>query len=244
VALSLGYDCGLLSLSAFTGADLDSILQHCGEVARVLPLFGFYLQPAVGGRFLPYAFWRRFFEVERVVAVKIAPFNRYHTLDVVRALSDSGRSAEITLYTGNDDHIVGDLLTTFSLGGAGDDRRIQIAGGLLGHWAVWTRAAVKILETCKAARASSDIPAHLLTLGAQVTDCNAAFFDVAHDFAGCIAGIHEVLRRQGLLAGNWCLDPDEALSRGQVQEIDRVCASYPMLNDDTFVAERLDEWLS
>jgi dihydrodipicolinate synthase/N-acetylneuraminate lyase len=244
VALSLGYDCGLLSLSALKGASLDRVSDHCAQVARAIPLFGFYLQPAVGGRILPYAFWRRFFEIERVVAVKMAPFDRYQTLDVVRALADSGRSSEIALYTGNDDHIVGDLLTSFRFGQGNDRVGLQIAGGLLGHWAVWTQPAVRLLERCKKARLGTEIPAELLTLGAQITDCNAAFFDAAHGFAGCIAGLHEVLQRQGLLAGGWCLDPDEGLSPGQKNEIDRVYAAYPHLNDDPFVAAHLDEWLS
>ncbi len=241
LALSLGYDCGLLSLASFRDADEDQIIAHCREVARVIPLFGFYLQTAVGGRVLPYSFWRRFVEIEEVVAIKIAPFNRYQTLDVVRAVADSGRGQEIALYTGNDDHIVDDLLTEFRFGE--DAPPLRIVGGLLGHWAVWTRRAVELLESCKAARREGKIPAELLTIGAQVTDCNAAFFDAAHRFAGCIVGIHEVLARQGLMAGRWTLDPDEDLSPGQKEEIDRVYAVYPHLNDDAFVAEHLDEWL-
>ena len=244
LALSLGYDCGLLSLSSFRKASVEQILAHCREVARVIPLFGFYLQPAVGGRILPYAFWRRLAEIERLVAIKIAPFDRYQTLDVVRAVVDSGRGDAIALYTGNDDHIVGDLLTSYRFGNGPDAPDLQIVGGLLGHWAVWTRRAVELLETCQQARCEPHVPAHLLALGAQVTDCNAALFDAANGFAGCIAGIHEVLRRQGLMAGRWCLNPDETLSPGQMEEIDRVCAAYPHLNDDAFVAEHLDEWLS
>lgn len=242
LARMLGYDCGLLSLSAFKGAGLEQILAHCQAVAQVIPLFGFYLQPAVGGRVLPYVFWRRFAEIEQVVAIKIAPFSRYQTLDVVRAVAESGRGREIALYTGNDDYIVGDLLTEYSLGPG--TASLRIAGGLLGHWAVWTRRAVDLLEQCKQARDDASIPAELLALGAQVTDCNAALFDAANHFAGCIAGIHEVLRRQGLMAGRWCLNPDEDLSPGQLEEIDRVCAAYPHLNDDTFVREQLDAWLS
>ena len=242
LARMLGYDCGLLSLSAFKGASLEQILAHCQAVAQVIPLFGFYLQPAVGGRVLPYVFWRRFAEIEQVVAIKIAPFSRYQTLDVVRAVAESGRGREIALYTGNDDCIVGDLLTEYSLGPG--TASLRIAGGLLGHWAVWTRRAVDLLGQCKQARDAPSIPAGLLSLGAQVTDCNAAFFDAANHFAGCIAGIHEVLKRQGLMAGRWCLNPDEDLSPGQLEEIDRVCAAYPHLNDDTFVREQLDAWLS
>lgn len=264
LALSLGYHCGLLGLSAFQGASLDALLAHCARVAEAIPLFGFYLQPAVGGRVLSYAFWRRFCEIERVVAIKIAPFDRYQTLDVVRAVVDAGRGPgsrhEIALYTGNDDHIVGDLLTEYRIGRqeaggrreqAGGEREggdvgargVHMAGGLLGHWAVWTRGAVELLERCKRARRWGQIPAGLLALGAQVTDCNAAFFDAANGYAGCIAGLHEVLRRQGLLAGRWCLDPEEDLSPGQMAEIDRVYAAYPHLNDDAFVAAHLDQWL-
>jgi dihydrodipicolinate synthase/N-acetylneuraminate lyase len=241
LALSLGYNCGLLSLSAFGDATLDEILAHCRRVAEAIPLFGFYLQPAVGGRELPYAFWRRFCEIEQVVAIKVAPFDRYRTIDVVRAVIESGRGAEIALYTGNDDHIVGDLVTRFRLGP--EQQGVCIVGGLLGHWAVWTRKAVALLGQCRAAREAGSMPGELQTLAGQVTDCNAAFFDAANGFAGCIAGIHEVLRRQGLLAGRYCLDPEETLSPGQMQEIDRVCAAYPHLNDDAFVSEHLDEWL-
>jgi len=242
LALSLGYDCGLLSLGAFREADEEEILAHCRAVARVMPLFGFYLQPAAGGRILSYRFWRRFAEIERVVAIKIAPFNRYQTLDVVRAVAEAGRGEEIALYTGNDDHIVEDLLIAYRFGEGAPS--LRIVGGLLGHWAVWTRKAVEILEACKATWTSEHVPAELLTLGAQVTDCNAAFFDAANGYAGCIAGLHEVLRRQGLMAGRWCLDPREDLSPGQKEEIDRVYTAYPQLHDDAFVAEHLDEWLA
>jgi dihydrodipicolinate synthase/N-acetylneuraminate lyase len=241
VALSLGYDCGLLSLSAFKGADVGTILEHCEHLAEAIPLFGFYLQPAVGGRVLPYAFWRRFCEIDRVVAIKVAPFDRYQTLDVVRAVVDSGRQAEIAIYTGNDDHILNDLLTAFRFGEAPP---LHIAGGLLGHWAVWTRRAVELLERCKRARQGPNVDGSLLTLAAQVTDSNAALFDAAHGYAGCIAGIHHVLHRQGLMAGRWCLDPCEDLSPGQAAEIDRVCRAYPHLTDDLFVAENLDAFMS
>jgi dihydrodipicolinate synthase/N-acetylneuraminate lyase len=252
IAASLGYRCGLLSLSAFKGANLDAILAHCRRVAEAIPLFGFYLQPAVGGRVLPYAFWRRFCEIERIVAIKIAPFDRYKTLDVARAVADSergpGSAREIALYTGNDDNIVGDLLTEFRFEGNVNAHPthagLHVVGGLLGHWAVWTRRAVELLERCKRARERRQIPESLLTLGAQVTDCNAALFDAMNGYAGCIAGLHEVLRRQGLLAGRWCLDPEEDLSPGQLAEIDRVYAAYPHLNDDAFVAAHLDEWLN
>ena len=233
-AHALGYHAGLLSLGAFPEAGEDELIAHCRAVGGVLPIVGFYLQPAAGGRLLPYTFWRRLAEIEAVVAVKIAPFNRYQTLDVVRAVIDSGRS-DIALYTGNDDNIVVDLLTPFRFGGV--ERRV--AGGLLGHWAVWTRRAVELLERCRREAPSAE----LLRLAAEVTDANAAFFDAANGFAGCIAGLHEVLRRQGLLEGIWCLDPRETLGPGQREEIDRVCRAYPHLHDDAFVAEHRDRWL-
>jgi dihydrodipicolinate synthase/N-acetylneuraminate lyase len=230
----LGYHAGLLSLAALRDASDDELLAHCRAIAEVLPVIGFYLQPSVGGRTLSYAFWRRFAEIENVVAIKIAPFNRYQTLDVVRAVTESGRD-DLVLYTGNDDNIVADLLTPFRFAG----RHRRIAGGLLGHWSVWTRKAVELLNRCRRAEATPD----LLRLGVDVTDCNAAFFDAANGYRGCIAGLHEVLRRQGLLEGIWCLDPAETLSPGQSEEIDRVHAAYPHLNDDGFVAQHRDEWL-
>jgi hypothetical protein len=237
LARDLQYDVGLLSLAALRHADEEALLAHSRVVADVIPLFGFYLQPAVGGRVLPHSFWCRFAEIESVVAIKIAPFNRYQTLDVIRAVAESGRD-DIALYTGNDDNIVLDLITPFQFGSV----HRRIVGGLLGHWAVWTRSAVLLLEECHRA-ASGPVPSELLTRAAQVTDCNAAIFDAANNFAGCIAGIHEVLRRQGLLEGIWCLDPHESLSLGQLKQIDRVCAAYPHLNDDAFVAKHRDEWL-
>ena len=230
----LGYHAGLLSLAALPAATEDELIAHCRAVADVIPVVGFYLQSSVGGRVLPYAFWRRFAEIENVVAIKIAPFNRYQTLDVVRAVIDAGRD-NVALYTGNDDSIVADFVTPFRC--AGKERRI--VGGLLGHWSVWTQRAVALLEHCRGADATPD----LLRLGMEVTDCNAAFFDAANGFRGCIAGLHEVLHRQGLLAGNWCLDPAESLSRGQAAEIERVRHAYPHLNDDEFVARYREEWL-
>lgn len=236
---SLGYHAGLLSLAALATADDDTLVAHCRAVADRIPVVGFYLQPSVGGRRLSYAFWRRFAEIPGVVAIKIAPFNRYQTLDVVRAVVDAGRD-DIALYTGNDDNIVGDLVTAFP-GRDGQARRI--VGGLLGHWAVWTSGAVALLRECQAAATQSSVPARLLTLGLEVTDANAAFFDAANGFAGCIAGIHEVLRRQGLLTTIRCLDDHEVLSPGQAEEIDRVYRVSPHLADDAFVAEHLDAWL-
>ncbi|MEK7831985.1 MAG: dihydrodipicolinate synthase family protein [Acidobacteriota bacterium] len=241
-AREAGYDIGLLSLAALREATAEQLIAHCSRVAEAIPLFGFYLQPAVGGRLLGYEFWRDFFEIENVAAVKLAPFNRYQTLDVVRALADCGRQNEIALYTGNDDNIVADLLTEFRLA---NGAKLHFAGGLLGHWAVWTRRAVELLEAVKVCRQNGGEGAFdLLARSAEVTDANAALFDVKNNFAGCIAGLHEVLRRQGLMQGLWCIDPREGLSPGQLKEIDRVYACYPQLNDDEFVSENLDRWLS
>ena len=241
LATSLGYDAGLISLAAMRGRANRDLLAHCRAVADIIPLVGFYLQPAVGGIPLDYAFWREFAEIPNVVAVKIAPFDRYRTIDVVRAIGASGRD-NIALYTGNDDNIVGDLVTPFPFGAGGIPRRI--IGGLLGQWAVWTRRAVELLDQARAASESDLIPADLLRVGAALTDANAAVFDVRNGFAGCIAGIHEVLRRQGLMRGTWCLDPHEQLSPGQSEEIDRVIRCYPDLTDDDFVATHLDRWLA
>jgi len=235
LAAGCGYHAGLLSLGALRHASVPELISHARAVASVIPLFGFYLQPAVGGRILPHEFWRQFVEIENVVAIKTAPFNRYQTLDVVRAVAESGRANEIALYTGNDDNIVVDLLTPFQFG----TQTLRVAGGLLGHWAVWTRRAAELLERVHREPQWPD----WLRLAAEITDANAALFDVANQFAGSIAGIHEVLRRQGFLAGRWCLNPAEDLSPGQMEEIDRVYAAYPHLNDDDFVRQHLDEWL-
>src|SRR5262245_14723505 len=206
-----GYDVGLLSLAAAQETSMTEMIAHCRHVAEIIPLFGFYLQPAVGGRLLDYSFWREFFEIENVAAVKVAPFNRYQTLDVARALAMSGRCHEIALYTGNDDNIVADLLTEFRISiGGGANASIRFAGGLLGHWAVWTKRAVELLGEIKAARANG-AAFDALARSAEITDANAAMFDARNGFAGCIAGLHEILRRQGLLAGRWCLDPREDL---------------------------------
>ncbi len=237
----LGYHAGLLSLAALAGANDDTLIAHCEAVAARIPVVGFYLQTSVGGRPLTYAFWRRFAGIPSVVAIKIAPFNRYQTLDVLRAVIDAGRD-DIALYTGNDDAIVYDLVTPFRF--SVNERQVQrrIVGGLLGHWAVWTKGAVRLLEDCRAAGRGSCVPAELLQRGVEITDANAAFFDAPNDFAGCIAGIQEVLRRQGLVRSVRCLDPAERLSPGQSREIDRVYRAYPHLADDAFVRENLDEW--
>ncbi|HBY62358.1 MAG TPA: dihydrodipicolinate synthase family protein [Solibacterales bacterium] len=232
LAAHLGYHAALLSLGALRDVPEEALLDHVRAVAGVLPVVGFYLQPAVGGRVLPYSFWRRAVEVENVVAIKIAPFNRYQTIDVLRAVAESGRASEIALYTGNDDNIIADLVTPYCFGGV----TLRFAGGLLGQWAVWTKKAVMI-------HAEARISAEWLILGQQLTDANAALFDAPNGFHGCIAGLHEILRRQGLLAGRWCLDPNEDLSPGQCGEIDRVVRDYPHLTDDGFVRENLDRWL-
>jgi len=237
VAARLGYDAVLLSLGALPDASIAELIEHSRAVSSIIPIIGFYLQPSVGGRVLPQAFWREFCQIENVVAIKVAPFNRYQTLEVIRAVAESGRIQEIALYTGNDDNILIDLLTAYDL----DGKRIRFAGGLLGHWAVWTKKAVAHLAAAK--QHSNDISSDLLTLAQQITDANAALFDPSHHFRGCIPGIHEILRRQGLLEGRWCLDPREDLSPGQAEEIDRVCRLYPHLQDDEFVHAHLDEWL-
>ncbi len=236
----LGYDAGLLSLAALTDASNDQLIEHCRTVGQNIPLIGFYLQPAVGGRPLNADFWERFVEIESVVAIKVASFDRYQTMEVLRAVAHSGRGSEIALYTGNDDNIVADLLTEFRFG----NRAAHFVGGLLGQWAVWTSRAVELLHSVQDVKRNCARLDTVLARGAEITDANAAIFDARHEFRGCVPGIHEVLRRQGLLAGRWCLDPQESLSPGQLEEIERVYTSYPLLNDDAFVAENLDRWLS
>jgi Dihydrodipicolinate synthetase family len=244
IARGIGYHAGLLSLAAMKSASDDEIIAHCEAVAREIPLVGFYLQPAVGGVILSADFWRRFAEIDNVIAIKIAPFNRYRTLDVLRGVCAAGALDRVALYTGNDDHILLDLTLPFDLRDRGVTTRVYFRGGLLGHWSVWTESAIKQFELCRAARHKDTVPSDLLALDARVTDCNGAFFDVANNFHGCIAGCHEVLRRQGLLAGIWCLDPAEGLSPGQMREIDRVCNEHADLADDDFVAARLQKWLA
>lgn len=236
LASRLGYHAGLLSLAALAEATTEELIDHAKAVGEVIPLIGFYLQPAVGGRLLPVEFWRRFAALPCVVGIKVAPFNRYQTLDVLRGVAESGRASEVALYTGNDDHILLDLLTEYRVAG----QMLRFTGGLLGHWAVWTRRAVELLHKIKA---TNEPTPELLTLAEDTTQANAALFDVAHNFHGCIAGLHEVLRRQGLLEGRWCLDSREDLSPGQSQEIDRIYYELPHLHDDEFVAAHRDRWL-
>jgi len=243
-AVGLGYHAGLLSLAAHKGESEDEIIEHCRRVAEEIPLVGFYLQPAVGGLLLDAGFWKRFCEIDNVVAIKAAPFNRYRTIDVIRGLVDAHAEDRITLYTGNDDHIVLDLAIPFPVVRDGVPVTVRFRGGLLGHWSVWTHGAVQMFDQIKAAVSAGAIPDDILALDARVTDCNAAFFDVANNFQGCIAGCHEVLRRQGLLEGTWCLNPDEVLSPGQAEAIDRVCTIHADLADDAFVRKNLGRWMA
>jgi hypothetical protein len=244
IAGDLGYHAGLLSLAAMKGASEDELIAHCRAVAEFIPLVGFYLQPAVGGIPLSANFWRRFAEIEQVVAIKIAPFDRYRTLDVVRGVVAARAEDRIALYTGNDDNIVLDLVTPFVLRRDDAEIEMQIKGGLLGHWSVWTKGAVELFTRLRRAVSAGPLDGDLLALASKVTDCNAAFFDVANNFRGCIAGCHEVLRRQGLFEGIWCLDPAEGLSPGQADAIERVMRLYPELGDDAFVAANRERWLS
>ena len=242
MALEKDYHAVLLGVAAFKDATNEEILKHCKAVAEVVPVIGFYLQPAVGGRRLDVDFWREFAKIENVVAIKMAPFNRYYTFDVVRGVAESNRADEITLYTGNDDNILVDLLSEYAIRVGDKIIKKRIVGGLLGHWAVWTKKAVELLENIHNGKFDNDTQ-KALTLAHQITDSNAAFFDSANNFAGCIIGLHEVLRRQGLMEGLWVLNPKEVMSPGQMEEIDRVYAAYPHLNDDSFISENIDRWL-
>jgi hypothetical protein len=243
LAAGLGYHAGLLSLAALKEADATALIEHCAAVAEHIPLVGFYLQPAVGGLRLGVDFWTRFAALDNVVAIKVAPFSRYRTLDVMRGVVEAGAEQQIALYTGNDDHILLDLVTPFTVMREGRPVTLRFRGGLLGHWSVWVKSAVALLERCHEAAHEGRVDADLLALDSRITDCNAAFFDAVNDFRGCIAGCHEVLRRQGLLQGIWCLDPAEGLSPGQKTEIDRVCREHADLGDDAFVAANLARWL-
>jgi len=246
IAVSLGYHAGLLSLGAFPNASEDELINHCEAISNEIPLFGFYLQTAVGGPTLSSNFWRRFAKIKNVLAIKVAAFNRYRTLDVIRGLVEARAEDDIFLYTGNDDHIVLDLALPFIAMRDGQEITVRFRGGLLGHWSVWTSGATKTFDLIKSELAikHGSLSAKLLSLDARITDCNSAFFDVANNYNGCIAGCHEVLRRQGLLEGIWCLDPSEKLSPGQTEEIDRVCREHSDLGDDQFVVRNIDRWLS
>lgn len=244
IALKYGYDAALLSMGGLQGLTEEEILDRTRAVANEMPVIGFYLQPSVGGRIFSYDFWKKFAEIDNIVAIKMAPFNRYQSIDVARAVCYSSRRDQIALYTGNDDNIVNDLFTTYRFNVNGEIVEKPVIGGLLGHWAVWTKKAVELLEEIKIARKSDMIAKEWLVRNIEVTDSNAAFFDPAHAFHGCIPGIHEVLRRQGLLKGIWCLNPNEVLSEGQSEEIDRVYEQYPHLNDDEFVKAHLAQWLA
>jgi hypothetical protein len=241
-ARSLGYHAVLLSLAALKGASEDELIEHCAAVAAEMPLIGFYLQTAVGGIPLSRGFWTRFAAIDNVVAIKVAPFNRYRTLDVAFGIANAQAEERITLYTGNDDHIVADLVTPMVVRTGNREVTLRFHGGLLGHWSVWTRGAVKLLETLKLSVSAGAIPPEVLALDSFVTDCNSVVFDVDHDFAGCIPGCHEILRRQGLLQSIECLDPHEKLSPGQSEGIDRLYATYPELHDDAFVTANLARW--
>ena len=243
-AKAIGYDSALVSLAALKTESEDELVEHCRSIADVLPVMGFYLQTAVGGRRLSRDFWRRLAEIDNVFGIKMAPFNRYATLDVVRGVAEARAEDRVSLYTGNDDHIVLDLLSRHRVVRDGEMVDLEIVGGLLGHWCVWTKGAVEVLERCKAAKASGKVDVDTMRLDGAVTDCNAAVFDAANDFHGVIAGCHEILRRQGLLEGRWCLDPNEDLGPGQMEELDRVHREYPDLNDDAFVAANLDRWFA
>jgi dihydrodipicolinate synthase/N-acetylneuraminate lyase len=244
-AVENGYDACLLSMSAFANDTVEAMLDHVRAIAEIMPVIGFYLQPSVGGRILPYEFWYEFAKIDNVLGIKMAPFNRYQTFDVVRAVAEAGKENDITLYTGNDDNIIIDLISEYRIHTSNGLKSLRIKGGLLGHWCVWTKKAVELLEELHILIASGQaIPKEILSRNIEVTDSNAAFFDPAHSFAGCIPGIHEVLRRQGLLAGTWCLNPDEVLSPGQSDEITRVYEAYPHLNDDDFVKANLDKWFA
>jgi dihydrodipicolinate synthase/N-acetylneuraminate lyase len=242
LARSFGYHAALVSMAAFRAESEAVVLAHVATIAEILPVVGFYLQPAVGGRVFSYAFWRKFAEIPGIVAIKIAPFNRYQTIDVVRAIVAAGRD-DIALYTGNDDTIVADLLTPFVFQHEGKPVTRRIVGGLLGHWGVWTHAAVRLFRDIQRAAAAPQIDTAWLARATAVTDMNAALFDAANKFSGCIPGILEVLRRQGLVETNYCLNPGEVLSPGQAEELTRVCAAYPELIDDDFIAQNRDEWL-
>jgi len=245
LARDLGYGIGLLSLAALRGRPMDELIEHARRVTEVMPIMGFYLQQTISNMVLPLEFWRRFIEIPNVVGIKIAPFNRYQTLDVLDAVARSGRSGEIALYTGNDDNIILDLLTPYDFNINGRTVRLRIVGGLLGQWACWTKRAVEHLTRIKTIREEgTPVPADLLRLAAQMTLANKAIFDADNNFAGCIPGISYVLKQQGLLENVQSLNPGEKLSPVQAERIDEITRDYPQLTDDDFIRENLDTWLS
>jgi hypothetical protein len=243
IAKKYGYDAVLLSPGGLNSLSEDELVERTKAVAEIMPVIGFYLQSAVGGRAFSYNYWERICEIDNVVAIKAAPFNRYQTLDLVRAAALSSRSDKIALYTGNDDNIVLDLITKYKFNVNGKAYEKRFVGGLLGHWSVWAKTAVELFKMLNEAVEKNNITPEILSLAIEVTHTNAVFFDVANGFKGCIAGLHEVLRRQGILEGIWCLNPNETLSNGQSEEIDRVYKMYPHLNDDEFVKQNLAKWL-
>ena len=242
LAKRLGYDAVLLSPGGLPGLSEKDFIHRTQEVAAVMPVIGFSLQKAVGGPAFSYAYWEELSEIDNVIGIKVAPFDRYQSLDIIRAVALSTRKDKIALYTGNDDNIGIDLLTTFSFVKDGKTYEKNFVGGLLGHYSVWTKSAGELFARFKTARETGEITAELLTLAAQITDMNAAVFDPANGFTGCISGLHEVLRRQGLLAGIWCISDKERLSPGQVEELDRVCYMYPELIDDGFIKDNIAQW--
>ncbi len=241
IAKGLGYDAGLLNLGTFIDEkDDDILIEHAKEVSHIIPVFGFYLQPATGGRELSFSFWCKFFQIDNVIAVKVAPFDRYRTIDVIKAIAQTKREKDIAVYTGNDDNIIIDLITPFKF----NNKIIRIVGGLLGHWAFWTKRSVDIFNEIKEIiKENSPIPQEILTLSAAITDVNSAVFDANNKFSGCIPGINEILRRSGLLEGNWCINQDITLSPGQKEEIDRIFKCYPYLRDDEFVKKNINRWI-
>ena len=244
LANEMGYHLGLLSLTALKGKSIDELIDHTKQVAEVIPIMGFYLQEVISQMVLPVEFWRKFVEIPNVLAIKIAPFNRYQTLDVLEAVAHSGRSDEIALYTGNDDNIICDLLTRYEFNVNNHLVSLRIVGGLLGQWACWTKRAVEYLTRIKTlCKSESSIPQDMLTMANQLTLANKAIFDTDNYFAGCIPGISYVLKQQGLLEEVRTLNPAEQLSPGQAVMIDKIRSNYPHLTDDDFVKENLYKWL-
>ena len=241
-AAELNADAVLLSPGGLTDLSEAEMIERTKIVSEILPVIGFYLQPAVGGRIFSVDYWKRLADIKGVAAIKCAPFDRYRTLELIRGVAMSDRCDEVALYTGNDDNILVDLLTKYEVNIYGKKIEKRFVGGLLGHWAVWTKTVVDLFEKIQEYKNDTAIPSELLTLAAKITDANAAFFDAANGYAGCIPGIHEVLRRQGIFEGIWCINPDETLSPGQAEEITRVYNAYPELNDDAFVKANLKKW--